>query len=95
MGDSGLFCEGLGDADLRTRAGDAGRAIRDTAETDGLAGLGILAAKRAILGAGTTVGSDWPWELGPGTRRSLSSSCVLSFADKVPTRAQTFSPTRV
>ena len=95
IGDSGRGWENAGEADRTGMAGDAGRANRETAATDGLAGLGPLAVRRVMPGAGMEVGSTFPCELGPGTRRSRSSSCVLSFDDSWPTRDHTFSPTRL
>lgn len=96
-GVSGRACEGTGEAVLSAFAGDAGRAIREAAVIDGLAGLGALAVRRTTpLGAtdATGGGSVLPWELGPATRRKRSSSCVLSLDDKGPTRDHTFSPTK-
>ena len=96
-GDSGRACEGTGEAVLSVFAGEAGRAIREAAVIDGLAGLGTFAVRRATpLGAAVAMGgsSVLPSELGPGTRRNRSSSCVLSLDDKGPTRDHTFSPTR-
>jgi hypothetical protein len=93
-GDSGRVCEGTGEAVLSVFAGEAGRAIRDAAVIDGLADLGALAVRRATPLGAMGGGSVFPWELGPGTRRNRSSSCVLSLGDRGPTRDHTFSPTR-
>ena len=93
-GDSGRTCEGTGEAVLSVFAGDAGRAIREVATIDGLADLGVWVDKRVTPLGATGGGSVFPWELGPGTRRNRSSSCVLSLDDKGPTRDHTFSPTR-
>ena len=71
-----------------------GRANLETGATDGLAGRGRF-LRRATPGAGGFEGSVFPWELGPGTRLRRSSSWVLSFAERVPTRDHTFSPTNV
>lgn len=95
-GDSGRAA-GPGEADRTTFAGDCGRPRREIPETEGLAGLGTPATSRetAIFAiAGAAAGSALPWVLGPGTRRSRSSSWVLSLEDKGPTKDQTFSPTR-
>jgi hypothetical protein len=93
-GDSGRTCEGTGDAVLSVFAGDAGRATREVDAIDGLADLGVWADRRATPLGVTGGGSVFPWELGPGTRRNRSSSCVLSLGDRGPTRDHTFSPTR-
>lgn len=93
-GDSDRACEGTGEAVLSAFAGDAGRAIREAAVIDGLAGLGAWAIRRVTPPGAIGRASVFPWELGPGTRRNRSSSCVLSFDDKGPTRDHTFSPTR-
>ena len=93
-GDSGLVCEGTGEAVLSVFAGDTGRAIREVAVMEGLADLEAWAVRRVTPLGATGGGSVFPWELGPGTRRNRSSSCVLSFGDRGPTRDHTFSPTR-
>ena len=93
----------VGDVDLTVRAGEAGRASREMAATDGLAALGgpppraivpgraMPPATRETAGGVATV-VEPSWVLGPETRRRRSSSWVLSFGGKGPTNVQTFSP---
>ena len=89
--------------------GDAGRAKRDGAAIAGLAGRPMPPMREIALGAGDPdrgipVATRDAWVasgavstlsglLAPGTRRSRSSSCVLSLGDRAPTRDQIFSPT--
>lgn len=100
--------DGTGELDLPD--GELGRARREGAARAGLedrgmppirdAGPGTGDPERGIPvinrvtcdgGAGVSPRSGL---LGPATRRSRSSNCVLSFGDKWPTKDQIFSPTR-
>lgn len=94
--------DGAGDADRTVLEGDAGRASREVL-VDGVVERGIPndlieawdSGRRGPVGVrGDTILSlSGLFELGPGTRRSRSSSWVLSFGESEPTSDHTFSPT--
>ena len=80
--------------------GDVGRANREV--VDGVVGRGIPndlieawdSGRRGPVGVrGDTTSLSGLFKLGPGTRRSRSSSWVLSFGERGPTNDHTFSPT--
>ena len=87
-----------GEAGGFIRDGEAGRARREGMDNAGDAGRGMPPMRDAGLGTpegnrdavgpaddGADVVSAWSTLLGPATRLSRSSSCVLSFGFKEPT----------
>lgn len=92
--------DGAGDVDLTVLEGDAGCANR---EVDGVMGRGIpndlteawdsgRSGPVGVLGDATLSLSEL-LRLGPGTRRSRSTSWVLSFGERGPTSDHILSPT--
>ena len=94
--------DGAGDADRTVLEGDTGRANREVL-VDGVVERGIPndlieawdSGRRGPVGVrGDIVLSlSGLFKLGPGTRRSRSSSWVLSFGEREPTSGHIFSPT--
>ena len=92
--------DGTGDDDRTVLEGDAGWANR---VVDGVMGRGIPndlieawdSGRRGPVGVrGDAIFSlSGLLELGPGTRRSRSTSWVLSFGERGPTSDHIFSPT--
>ena len=93
--------DGEGDTDRMVLEGDAGRANREV--VDGVVGRGIPSdrieardsGRRGPIGVrgDETFSLSGLFKLGPGTRRSRSSSWVLSFEERGPTSDHIFSPT--
>lgn len=92
--------DGAGDADRTVLEGDAGWTNR---EADGVMERGIPndlaeawdSGRRGPVGVrgDATFSLSGLLELGPGTRRSRSSSWVLSFEEREPTSGHILSPT--
>jgi hypothetical protein len=84
--------DAAGDEDLTVLAGELGREDLAIPDTEGLAGRGTPPTRRATWAGGAGV-SGFVGLLGPATRRSRSSNCVLSLGESDPTRDHIFSPT--